>query len=824
MKRTCILISILAAWAAGAIEDYFPYPVRNFSDAMDLRKDPVFICYGSGMADLAKKVQAGVTGKFNLTLPLLADSAADSARIRRSHLILIGNGMDNLVLRRLYYNHKCLLDAANPGKDGFFVTSVHDPLYNGKNAVIIGGSSKAGHERAVSEFLAILPSPDNPVLKNVFAAKTIFDTLEAGDTLSYDSLVRLHTAEYRSTPYGGAVLGKAVSNLMAYYWTRKPAFRKRGVSVLEAYLRMARENKDDFYGFHPMNDVYFHTWKWVTAWELVEADPAFTERDKKVVLSATWGIYKYIEDNLTKTYMNPDITVEGEPRQNHVIFGTYSCFITSRYFAGRYGLAEKERWYGLVDNVMKGQHNSCKPNDDANHYIWIVPNFTLSYDLYKGDTLWTTTRLPRLAEAIVAVTGNDKIVVNFGDASSLGRQGLDDGLRIVNMASYFNRDPALLGFARWVNGEPSQRDPKLLSQTFMGILGTYDFEGKTAPFTKYAGVFPALLDEGALNWIARRAPVGTHLPRRDGRYIDKLSMRPDFEAKSEYLLLEGVGGMSHSHTDGNAISDLMWNGRHFLSDGIYDAIYPEFHSMLRVRKDGLVSQRPILTELVCTHESKTTGMSTTLSPDATGADWYRHILWIKRKGFFVMDEVQALSDGQYDLNNRFRTRGERALSGNTLTLRQDKETFLITCGDGSRLSLSEEMLKNNRASRQKIAGANPALAPVEVLLMDRSVRLSAGGSCCFGALMAPGANFREHSVVPLATRGGHAYLLAGNMAAGTAREGMTAGGFSITAGQFLATREALECAGVSFLSFGKARFASSRPVSLSVNLKTGAAD
>lgn len=68
------------------------------------------------------------------------------------HLIVLGNRSTNKLLSALYARHYSLTDLRYPGPGGHEVRTLHNPLGNGKNVIIIGGSDAAGVTNATLLF------------------------------------------------------------------------------------------------------------------------------------------------------------------------------------------------------------------------------------------------------------------------------------------------------------------------------------------------------------------------------------------------------------------------------------------------------------------------------------------------------------------------------------------------------------------------------------------------------------------------------------------------------------------------------------------------
>lgn len=110
---------------------------------------------GSGQA-----VQAGIEAAMGIRLPLLPDTEVTrldwpviKREYRNQHLILIGRLATNRAIWASYNRFLSAVDGYYPGGDGFVVRTAADVFGNGRNHLIVGGSSEAGVSRAVEHFL-----------------------------------------------------------------------------------------------------------------------------------------------------------------------------------------------------------------------------------------------------------------------------------------------------------------------------------------------------------------------------------------------------------------------------------------------------------------------------------------------------------------------------------------------------------------------------------------------------------------------------------------------------------------------------------------------
>lgn len=97
------------------------------------------------------------------------------------------------------------------------------------------------------------------------------------------------------------------------------------------------------------------------------------------------------------------------------------------------------------------------------------------------------------------------------------------------------------------------------------------------------------------------------------------------------------------------------------------------HNAVTVIRDGLGSRVPPMARLDAAADLDTFGLTQTSVPDYNGLDWRRHIFWRKGHYFLVVDEFEALQDGEYSTRCYWRSLGEPTIEGQGLTVTQQSK-------------------------------------------------------------------------------------------------------------------------------------------------------
>ncbi|MBU0607859.1 MAG: VCBS repeat-containing protein, partial [Armatimonadetes bacterium] len=105
----------------------------------------------------------------------------------------------------------------------------------------------------------------------------------------------------------------------------------------------------------------------------------------------------------------------------------------------------------------------------------------------------------------------------------------------------------------------------------------------------------------------------------------------------------------------NSIIRYHAHGEDWLIDGDYLVRNTTDHNMISVVRDGrCATLEPAFTRLDTHADLPGVGYTRTTVTDYNGADWTRHILWLKGEGFVVLDELTAREAGDYTFENVYK--------------------------------------------------------------------------------------------------------------------------------------------------------------------------
>jgi len=636
-------------------------------------------------------VRQAITDACGTRPEVIPQSAFDPTLFAQAHVIACGHMAENAALRRLYTARACFVDTFFPGSDGYFVKSVSDPFGHDKNCVVVGASSNAGLDNALAVFGDLVQHSDG-TLKRIHAHR--FDHAlppqpEASELATMiQSQLDIWGRGWSASPFRG---GQLMNYMWHYYLTDHEVWGRAIAPIFAGSLAPWRAERRDYpESYH----CFFNLQSFIHLWDLIEDSPLYSSADRRSAVTMFGDLFEHLAGLF---YLREDVNPPGEPRQNHATFIALNLAVGHDYMARRYQIDTFAPSQEAVERIFAGQARCYKPNDDAGvGYAWHVPQETLYYYLYKNNYAFIDDGhvgdLCRLAGMSV---DNMRSEAGYGDTSgyaAFSPNGWNGHLWPLMVSTWHQRNPEHLWLLNWLG----QGKTPSLSQVLSGLYAAVDFteEGSvlegctpTEP-TDLLGICAVDLPQPALDWVHRRTPEAHH-PDPHKRYIDKLSLRRNFDPQDEYLLLEGVGTFCHGHEDTNAVLRLTWKNRAWLADVDYIRAAPKFHNSITVNRDGLGTLEapgegvviPPLAMLEVCDESPIFGLVQTQAARYNGLDWRRNICWRKGRYFVVLDQLHSRQAGTYHCICHWRLIGEVAAQDTGLHLHQQGEDFYLRNAD-----------------------------------------------------------------------------------------------------------------------------------------------
>lgn len=599
---------------------------------------------------------------------LLMDPEREAMYSARGPVILLGNLSDSRCMKELYYKQLAVTDLYYPGPGGYEIRTLVDPFGTGFNIIQMGYSDEDGLEKAVNLFCSeIKPFPIkyfkllSPTRLHIPEGK-VRELLDS--SYSLDDPTIAYTAPIDDIGYLAYLTGDA--------------------ELLDKY-------HDSWRALFKVEFNHLKLLKRVAAWRLLEVTGMIAEDMRSDIINF---LYMWadgaegIGSILHKIYQSPDY-----PRQNHGLIPAMGLVLLSDYFSRYYpGLQRPGMWREAADNVFSVYFNgSWKPLcDGLCHGWWLSQPAMLEYGLFDDRHRYMESGGARKAAfCAMAVVNNEGWLPNAGDCS-ITRQFPG---QVLDMTSEYYKD----GKARFVsNLAPVWR--RGYSGPAIVLPKMFDIGIKPEEPAELTGVTVIPMDPKVYNaW--RDYPDMAHMVSDTPpaapieKCFDKLAVRTGFKPEDEFLLIDGLGGGSHSYPDAMAILDYQRYGVSFIVSE--DQLYwtePENHSMVTIYKDGKADTIPAFAELEkIDRENDGSILISMLLKNNNGADWRREIYFIPDQLTVIHDTVIANNEGNYSLETHFRMPGTVDLTGNSFYSKRKTK-------DGKEVGFSLQLICSHRVN------------------------------------------------------------------------------------------------------------------------------
>jgi outer membrane protein assembly factor BamB len=741
------------------------------------------------------------------------------------HLILIGNAINHPLIFRLYVNHYTLVDEYFPGPGEEFLQTVHNPFGDSRNVVILGASDVQG---ALSAARALVTLVRNKGPKLGFTLHSRSSRLPAQSPRAEDFLYGLEKRKEQIEV--GDIPWVAMDYGMLYHLTGD---QRWGELFRDLHLyagRVARER-----GTWPRTvfDNDFYLYRLLTVWDLIEESPIFSDEDRRAITQLCLEVTRYVAG---MSYLQVFFTGGLALGNNHQTFPAISIFMAHRYFSKYYGWQEFVLLQPAVEAIFALHNTSWRPNDNDEGVGVRTHRHLINYSLIQGDsTYFQSGRERLLADWIIMVTDNRADTLAFGDAGEYdgvyqgGRGKIQDQycLALLSLAAWYYRDGRYAWARDWFRKGLDWRDRLDFGQLLCRKYGWQERYGITEwefylGWLYRGGIQPSqpnhLLGVAVARYDeAGRVMAGVEdIPREEA--FDKLTFRAGFDPQDEYLALEGIATIPHSHDDANCIMRLSWKDRLWIVEGDEFKSLRRYHNGVVAVRNGEHIASPRIAHLKAVGTLGDWGISQTLLPDDNGLDWERNIVWRKGEYFLVWDRLGAARDGDYSVECRWRTLGDVKVEGRVMRVVQDGETFSLTNADGSALSLSyrDALYAPDREDYQGYEHAQDGFQ--RILRQSQWRKMSAGERLQYVNLLEVTTG-REASPISLqrenvANVGGPRKALVG-----LAEQGVTIGGLEVEARVFVVDSESVHVFGGTSIRWrGRSLWASQKPANTTVRV------
>ncbi len=578
-------------------------------------------------------------------------------------VILLGNLADNPCVKYLYYKHLLFTDRTYPGKGGYELRTLLDPFATGFNILHIGFSHDDDAALAAAQFIKNISSDNIGYLCQINAKKYPFKN-ELINNFKAAKCDSENPAAYYVAPI-------EQKGALAYFTGDKDAQKEYNRAFADIVLKQDNNN-----------DLHLRLKSRASVWRLLEIsgmlDDALYLSSSNLFLS--WlRSREGVEMIKFKNYQTP-----GYPRQNHGLLPalgiTYLCDFFDKYYP-ELG-CEMAEYKALADNVFSVyQNGNWKPIcDGLCHGFAMSQPALIEYSLFNiGAGYFESGGAKAAAECAIAVTNNTGWMPESGDSSLFWASNAG----LLAAAAEYYRDGRYV-FAKslspaWRQGNidwsvylPRSFDAATEPQLPADHIGL-----KIIPMDKLVyGAAEALPEYATLTGVGAftRPP---EVPQKN--CFDKIAWRSGFEKDDEYLLIDGLGGGSHSYDDAASIINYQKYGIDFLiaADGLL-ASSAENHNMLTIYKNGECEKIPSFAAAEKSKKNENGDIYLSLLlKNTAGSDWRRELYIIPGTAIIVKDTVIIKETARYLITSRFRTPGRAALESNVLLSKRENKYFKI---------------------------------------------------------------------------------------------------------------------------------------------------
>ena len=593
------------------------------------------------------QMQQAILQTTGAKLPIIDDTQAEK-ELGKQNLVVIGNLMTNRVAARLYRNYYVNSDAIVPGPGRYELRTVHDPEALGIGVVFCGGSDTAGIEASVERFL---------------------DHVKPGRDLTFTHLVEMET-DGLPPPLADEELKKRIEKIkgpfspggfiaeqgMYYYRSGNPNYLRACKEAIPKLLAGLE-------GQGPIKDFRSH---FAPVWDQIEEAPVFTDDERAAACGYLLGCLE-----LTPQLHTLDAGPERKapPLFQYTMPGGHAASLYLTRFCPGLPLAQtvQER----IARYFDLQNDYWKLYFDSSWYTHSYFNWYMTWFLTSGDLRYMERgHLAEFCDYIMAaIITNERTGAVFGD----GGGGPGTTANILGLAAWYYQDGRYEWFKRFLGG--SWSGDWNLGHTY----ATNNIEPRMPRDILGVRVVPAedWVYEKGIGGQVENTPL---MPPRQQAY-DKISFRTKFDRDSSFLLLDGLSGFGMAHADANNIVQLWDKGQMCLAPAGYMVYELSEHNVVVVTRDGAggTEKVPTLAGLEVHTDMARFGAVRSMLHNYNGMDWARNILWAKDRYFLVIDELTAVTPGDYVLQGWWQAGG--MLDGRRLSSGDDVRFQLVSLDD-----------------------------------------------------------------------------------------------------------------------------------------------
>lgn len=567
------------------------------------------------------------------------------------HIILVGNLSDNRCVEHLYYKYLLVTDLTYPGPGGYELRTLLNPLGKGNNIIQIGYSDQEGLKKAV---IAI----EKYINSNFI------------DYICDLSPTQLHIPKER-VEY--VCKSEIDYDDETYYYTALHLEDKGYIAYLNGDPLQLEKFNEAVERFVKSPALHLKLYRRVMIWRLLEVTGML--RDDLYEVSINF-FYDWADGpEGTGSFTSPRYQSPYFPRQNHGLMPAFGVWMLADYFQKYYPDLEKPPiWKGFVKKVFAPyEGGSWKPLcDGLCHGWWMAQPAMLDYFLFENEhKYFEVGGAEKSGTCAMTVINNGGWMPCAGDASHM-RNFPHYTLDIC--AAFF-----MDGRYRFIS-ELAPEWRRAYNYHTLNLLRRFDKGVEPVEPVELLGVKVIPMDSLVYeSWEhePKMAPGVSDTPPYDEieKCFDKISFRTGFNKKDDYLLIDGLGGGSHSYADAMAILDYEVHGISFIV--AEDALIfsePNNENTVTIYRDGIGEPIPSFPTVEKIEQNDDAYYLKLKSTNYNGAIWEREYYMIPSVGLVVQDKITAEKSGKYALESHFRCPGVAEINDSTMhiTRRNDE--------------------------------------------------------------------------------------------------------------------------------------------------------
>jgi hypothetical protein len=641
-------------------------------------KNAATIVYPSESAQYkawAVEIQQALQRSAGVKLPIVSDMEATEKErpvLKKAygdrHLILLGRLGINRAIWPAYNRFLAAVDGYYPGGEGHVVRTASNVMRNGKNHIIVGGSTEAGSAKAVARFVALLQAKGKKQGKAIQLPWLLDVRLDGQCKKAFlaDDAIWTKTPNNAALPKwvpGYQTVTRWYMNAMAYYWTGWDSYKQRTINYADRLI------KDDARTHHYIIEFL------VRAYDMVDDGGVLSPEQRR-------GMDRLIAKGFWKFLTGPDLswmTLFAKPYENiglrnrHSI-APWSADLFMADFVHDYLNPQGE--FAEITAYRRAEKHPVFQNFVANRWQPTLPRLGASHN---EEILAALFRYALHNERYdFFQSGNARRALDIENINPIRGRYMDDELIMGILANYYrdgrylellNSTPGPLrlfqnryvcGVRRYTPG------PELKPENSVTLCGV-----RTSPMQPHNKARLA-----GMQFTMHGPPSVT-----PDQAFETVALRNGFAPDADYMLLSGLGKFN------GAISGFYSLGKRWLMISAGSMFkwgtlqYCDLNAVSILRTDRWIDDPQPYPGAArrdwIANFSESGGVGFTLDSFMT-ASWQREVVWVRPGLFVIRDRVTAEEDGIYAITVNWRPQGTPFWNGASWTARQSDAYLRLT--------------------------------------------------------------------------------------------------------------------------------------------------